>query len=70
MTKRPQFVGYDVASQITGFAKPTLYTKVSRRQIPHYRLSRKCVRFRVDELERWLGAKCVPVSVSSEGGAR
>ncbi len=46
---------------MTGFTKPTLYTKVSRKQIPHYRLSRRCVRFRVDELEQWIAAGHVPV---------
>ncbi|MBI2375343.1 MAG: helix-turn-helix domain-containing protein [Deltaproteobacteria bacterium] len=51
---RPEFVGYDGAVQITGLAKPTLYSKVSRKEIPHYRLGRRLVRFRVDELTAWM----------------
>lgn len=49
-----EFVGYPGAVRITGLAKPTLYSKVSRREIPHYRLGRRLVRFRVDELIEWM----------------
>lgn len=62
MEHRIPFVGYDAAAAITGFSKPTLYSMVSRKQIPHYRMSRRCVRFSVEELESWIAARRVPVA--------
>jgi predicted DNA-binding transcriptional regulator AlpA len=55
-------VGYGRASQITGIAMSTLYSYVSRRQIPHYRLGKRLVVFAVPELQAWLKERRVAVA--------
>lgn len=49
----------DVA-KITGFSVGTLYHWVSQRRIPVVRLSSRCVRFRLRDLEDWVAEKVVP----------
>lgn len=49
-----KFVRYKAAQQITGLALPTLYSKVSRREIPHYRVGPRLVVFDEAELIAWL----------------
>ena len=41
------------AANLTGLAKQTIYTKVSRREIPHYKAKRK-VYFKRTELIEWM----------------
>jgi excisionase family DNA binding protein len=53
MTER-MFLTYREAAELTGLALPTLYSKVHKREIPHYRLGKRLVRFRRDELEQWM----------------
>lgn len=50
-------VGYSGAERITGLCKATLYTKVSRGEIPHYRLGRRLVVFSVAELTDWMATR-------------
>ena len=50
---------YEEAATLTGIAVPTLYSKVSRKEIPHVRLGPRLVRFPLDELEGWLRAHLV-----------
>ena len=51
--------GYDYAARITGIRVSTLYSLVCQRRIPHIRLSRRMVRFRRTDLERWLTERLV-----------
>lgn len=41
-------------SELTGLTVGTLYHFVSQRRIPVVRLSKRCIRFRLSSLERWL----------------
>ncbi len=50
---------YDQAAAILNVAVGTLYAKVSRKQIPHRRLSGRLVRFDEAELKAWIAAHAV-----------
>jgi excisionase family DNA binding protein len=45
--------------EFTGIPLATAYSLVARRRVPHVRLSRRLVRFDVDEIQRWLTAHAV-----------
>ncbi len=57
----PRYLTYQQAQKRLSIPLPTLYSMVSRLQIPHYRLGPRFVRFREDELEDWLLARRVAV---------
>jgi len=57
---------YAEAERVTGIRRETLYSMVSRRQIPHIRLGRRLVVFSRAELERWLDAHKVACSTPSK----
>jgi len=44
----------DEVSELTGLTVGTLYHFVSQKRIPVVRLSKRCIRFRLSSLERWL----------------
>ncbi len=50
---------YVQASQFLGVRVGTLYSMVSRREIPHVRLGRRLVRFVPEELRVWVEARRV-----------
>jgi excisionase family DNA binding protein len=55
----------DVAA-MTGFSEGTLRHWVSQRRIPFVRISDRCVRFLLADIEAWLAAKCVaPVNTGT-----
>jgi excisionase family DNA binding protein len=53
--------GYKEASKWLGIPISTLYSEVSLKKIPHFRLSKRQVRFSKNELMAWLQAHSVPV---------
>lgn len=53
-TDQSQYLKYAQAAVLLSVKVPTLYSWVSRGLIPHVRLSPRVVRFRRDDLERWL----------------
>lgn len=59
--------GYDLAQQITGLKRGTLYALVSRKRIPHRRLGRRLVIFDRAELERWLEGYAVATDAADAG---
>ncbi len=69
--KAERHVGYNDAARITGLCLATLYTKVSRGEIPHYRLGRRLVVFSVAELARWMADRHVTANPKKarDGGA-
>ena len=54
-------ITYAQAAALLGLKLPTLYTLVSRRTIPHVRLSGRIVRFDPVVLEHWRKSRAVPV---------
>jgi excisionase family DNA binding protein len=44
---------------LTGFSEGTLRHWVSERRLPVVRLSTRCVRFRLSDIEEWLAEKVV-----------
>ena len=50
---------YEEAAGLLGLHLGTLYSMVSRRQIPHLRLGARLVRFDPVELEAWLSERRV-----------
>ena len=49
-----KYAGYDEFSEITGIKKGSLYSKVSKREIPHVRLGKRHVLFPLEEALAWL----------------
>lgn len=41
-------------AELTGFSVGTLYHLVSQQRIPFVRISSRCVRFRISDIEKWL----------------
>ncbi len=46
-------------AELTGFAEGTLRHWTSAKKIPFVRISNRCVRFRREDIERWLAEKTV-----------
>ncbi len=44
-------------AELTGLSAGTLFHWVSQRRIPYVRLSPRCIRFRLCDLENWLAAR-------------
>lgn len=58
-TLRTTMINYCEAARLLGVPLGTLYSMVSRRSVPFYRLAPRLVRFDRVELEHWLGSKRV-----------
>jgi excisionase family DNA binding protein len=56
---------YDLAEAVTGLKRGTLQSKVSRGEIPHYRLGKRLVVFSKKELEEWLSQRRVQADRSA-----
>jgi excisionase family DNA binding protein len=52
-------------AELTGLSIGGLYHMISQKRIPVVRLSRRCVRFRLEDITRWLEEKVVPPSADS-----
>lgn len=65
-------ITYKEAAALLGLKDGTLYAMVSRKSIPHVRLSPRIVRFDRAELEAWISANSqLPrVEVASRGDSR
>jgi excisionase family DNA binding protein len=48
-----EYMDINELSQYLGVKKSTLYAKVARKQLPHYKINR-LVRFKKDEIDRWM----------------
>jgi excisionase family DNA binding protein len=59
--------GYNGLVERTGIKKGTLYAMVSRKQIPHIRLSSRMVLFDEEAIEEWLKEHTVPVEEPKVG---
>ena len=46
-------VGVKSAARFLCVSPSLVYAYVERRQIPHYRMMGRCIRFRLSELEQW-----------------
>lgn len=51
----PAIFGIDTLIQMTGYSKPSIYSKTSRNQIPHFRRDGRLF-FKHDEIMEWLTA--------------
>jgi excisionase family DNA binding protein len=60
MEEKLDKVRYREAGRITGLPVSTLYSMVSRRQVPHIRLGPRLVVFSRTELEAWMSTGRVP----------
>lgn len=56
-----KLMSYQEAADLLGLQPGTLYSMVSRRQIPHIRLGSRLVRFDRAELEAWLAERRVAI---------
>ena len=52
---------YEQAARFLNLKLGTLYCKVARREVPHVRLGKRCVRFSKNDLLAWLNARRVVV---------
>lgn len=65
MNEFPQMLDYTSAAEFLGVKVGTLYSMVSRGQVPHTRIGRRLVRFPRPALEAWLGEHFVPANDNS-----
>ena len=49
-----EFINVKRAAQFLGVSASLVYAFVERKQIPHYRMMGRVIRFRRSELDRWL----------------
>ena len=61
----PDMLDYPQTATLLGVKLGTLYSLVSRREIPHHRLGRRLVRFERAEIESWIRARAVPAAQSA-----
>jgi excisionase family DNA binding protein len=61
-TNVTDFLRYEQAAEEFNIPVNTLYTKVSRREIPHFRLGGRCIRFSRAELNKFFEAHRVALS--------
>ena len=57
-----ELIDYDKVEKEWHIPKGTVRAWVSRSQIPHIRLSPRCVRFRRSDLKEWLASRSVKVA--------
>jgi excisionase family DNA binding protein len=57
---------YREAASLLGIRVATLYSMISRREIPHVRLGRRMVRFDRTDLLAWVGARRVAARAGSD----
>lgn len=46
-------VGVKIAARFLSVSPSLVYSYVERKQIPHYRMMGRCIRFRLSELDKW-----------------
>ena len=63
--KQDEIGGYSLAQTITGLCVGTLYSKVSKKEIPHFRVGARLVRFSRVDLEQWMNQLRVPNQLSN-----
>jgi excisionase family DNA binding protein len=54
------------AATLLSVAVGTLYHMTAQGRIPCIRLSRRCLRFRLSELMKWMDERAVPCTIPSE----
>ena len=67
--KTEEFGGIDLAVEVTGYAKPTIYSKVSSGSIPHSKRGRKLF-FNKTELLEWIESGKVKTNEEIEQDAQ
>jgi excisionase family DNA binding protein len=64
-----EYITYGALAERVGVKVSTLYSMVSRREIPHVRLANRIVRFRVADIEAWLRERAVAPAVTKAPGS-
>ncbi len=64
----PDLGGIDMAVEVTGLAKPTIYAAVQRREIPHMKKGKKLY-FKRSELQAWIESGRKPTTADIESVA-
>jgi excisionase family DNA binding protein len=65
-----KFLSYRQLSEYLEIKVSTLYSLVSRHQVPHHRLSGRMVRFSVEEIDDWLSSKRCPIEGAGQSNGR
>ena len=65
-----EMLDYREAATLLGIKVGTLYSLVSRRQVPFVRLGNRLIRFPRPTLEAWIEARLVAPKDGSAGGFR
>lgn len=50
----PRLISFSEAAEILGVAKSTLYAWTSQNRVPHIKLSKRLIKFRMEELLSWI----------------
>ena len=65
-----EMLNYAKAAAFLGIKVGTLYSMVSRGQVPHTRIGCRLVRFPRAALEAWIAERFVPATAQGKDGAR
>ena len=57
--EREELLTIEDVARITRLARGSLYHFVSERRIPFIRVSARCIRFRREDIEKWIADKLV-----------
>lgn len=68
--QQKKILTYDGAAELLGLPKGTIYAMVSRKELPHYRLSNRNVRFDQEKLIQWLDKRHVQEIISVKANKR
>ncbi len=66
--KGSDHLSYADAAVFTGLPRGTLYCLVSKKQIPHIRISTRLVRFSREGLHKWMASMAVEATNTKEIG--
>ena len=59
-TSAAKLLNVQEAAEYLGLAPGTVYHMISEERMPVTRLSKRCVRFRLDDLDKWLEERTAP----------
>ena len=59
-TSAAKLLNVQEAAEYLGLVTGTVYHMISEERIPVTRLSKRCVRFRLDDLDKWLEERTAP----------
>jgi len=65
-----RYLNVDDVATLLGVAPKTVYGWASAKRIPHVKLGRSVLRFRLSDIEEWVESRAVAVASGDSGASR